>query len=105
MPLDRFVYFNNVPSQNEIIKLIKQFVGDSAQIEVKDRIYINFGISCSSPNENRLLHPERFIEVFIHDDSIDVITRNQDEFVDCLAKRLSLLFAEHFDGKQDLSEI
>jgi hypothetical protein len=50
-----------------------------------------------------LARPERFIEVYVADDNVDVMTRQADEFTNALAEGLASLIARKFKGKREFN--
>ncbi len=105
MALDRFVYWRGrIPKKEEIQTLLEDFIGGAGVVSLdKDRFFINLvgrksyplkrqaGISISRQKlwvDDEQDRKERWIEVFIAKDSIDIITREQDDLTNCLADGL-----------------
>lgn len=110
MSLDRFVRWGTArtPTSAEIRMVCEDFVGAAGDVicsEESGRLVIRLPGSCSNPFSRVLPGvrvfedgERRWIEVFEHEDSIDVITRMHDDFTNGLAQRLAEVFAREWDG-------
>ncbi len=109
MSLDRFVYWKDrKPTKSEIRVLCEDFVGQAGTVSWSaecGRFIVDLPGECSDPCRRvlgrQLFSPgeKRWIEVFIHDDAIDIITRMQDPFTNALAERLAQEFAGFWGGR------
>lgn len=99
MALDRFIYFEgDVPSYDDIRELCVLYVGESGTIELDPpRIFAVFPGECISP----IYRPEKFIEVFVAQDNVDVMTRLADPSTNKLADQLANVIADKFKGKRE----
>ena len=112
MPLDRFVYWKKeIPTKGQIQFALEDYVRDLA-IEVKwdrDRFFVTLPGTCTHPlarlsdwsgvramaEEKR----ERWFEVYVAEDNIDVMTRQMDEVTDNIAEGFAKLCARFWEGK------
>src|SRR5579872_2537377 len=98
MAQDRFIYFSEVPKKEYLDQSLRDYFQTSAKVESKsDRFFITF----DSRSEGTPIHRgERWIEVWIGSDcGVDVITREQDEFVNVIAGGLVKRIARQFSGR------
>lgn len=117
MACDRFVYFATVPSREDIGKISEDFLGAflvSSEWASSRWTFLLVGhksfpfrrIDGISPALQRAheeeAQEERWIEVFIGDDNIDVITRRQDPAVNALAEGLAKCIARRWDGRLEM---
>lgn len=124
MSLDRFVRWEDkAPSREELTLVLEDFVGESGVVRWDDgahRFFIVFAAVGPGHQLARVSSPERragdvtaasracaheryhedirSIEVFLHDDCLDVITRLADAFTNGVAARLAEEFARLFRG-------
>lgn len=118
MASDVFVYWTTEdrPTRAQVDMVIRDFFGDVA-IDVRwhlDRFFVTLFGKWSTPLvrvvdpdiRQRLLSsaPEppddgRYIEVWFADDSLDVITRRQDDFTHACQVRLAEVFARRWKGR------
>jgi len=113
MALDRFVYWkeDKIPTRDQIQLALEDYVRDLAT-EVKwdkDRFFVTLPGTCSHPlarlsdwsgvramaEEKR----ERWFEVYVAKDSIDVMTRQMDEVTNNIAEGFAKLCARWWEGK------
>lgn len=115
MGTDRFVHFElcKVPGRGDIGTLIEDYLGDVMRSKEcgGGRWTVSLIGPCSFPL--RRLEPEwtpskawaeehptpRWIEVYIGQDNIDVITRHQDELTMVIADGLAKLIARYWKGR------
>lgn len=102
MALDRFIYFEDgqTPSFDEIREVCVHYVGGSGAGRIKldpPRVFAVLPGASLSPTAR----PERFIEVYVDEDNVDVMTREGDEFTNAVAEGLSALICRRFCGKRD----
>lgn len=111
MACDRFVYWNErKPTKEEIQLVLEDFFGPVAKVEWhedQNRFYATI-VGEKSPPFRRIkdAHPfvdtevsERWIEVYVDDDNIDVMTRMQDELTNVLAAGVAKMFARYWEGR------
>lgn len=120
MALDRFVVWTDqVPTQAQVEQVLINFFGGAATIEWKpeqQRFY------CTLPGKNTFpfkdLVPKdrsdraqskyeapfdvRFIEVFLGQDSLDIITRMQDEYTNAISQGLQSMFCRFWGAHPTL---
>lgn len=123
MSCDRFIYFGfkSMPSEQDVQHVIEDYLGDAlvgidwggkrwtARIDGNKSWPLRRVLAVSSDRE-RVLHDtaelesteERWIEVFIGDDNIDVITRRQDEYTMAVADGLAKLMARFWRGRLEM---
>ena len=111
MACDRFVNWKKggkKPTQAEVEKVLRQFF-DAASTEVLwsiDRFFVTLVGKGSAPLEGiegaHCLTPvdQRWIEVHLGKDNLDVITRCGDEFTNACALGLAKIFARFWQGDQ-----
>jgi hypothetical protein len=112
---DRFVSWNTErrPTREEVASVIVDFCGGAAT-EVKwerDRFFVLLVGTTSAPLKRipgvaPLVASddggERWLEVWFDDESLDVLTRHQDEFTHAVALGLAKVFARFWDGKLEM---
>ena len=106
---DRFIYFEaKTPTTKEVERILYNFVGGAGELERSDdRWLITLPGRCSATFEGidgayPLLpaRDERWIEViFRGGKSLDVLTRQQDDFTCALADGLAQAFARFYQGE------
>lgn len=115
MALDRFVNFgaDSAPRRRDDIEALLVDYFDAAATSVsweRDRFFVHLVGKTSPalarqhdvPDWYRYVEPERatrWIEVWLGEDCIDVMTRNQDELTNDLAAGLARLIARFWRGK------
>lgn len=105
MAIDRFVKWKKTrPTIQEVRKALKGYVGSAARVtyDGRSRLYASMG-KTSSPFRRVMMNcrEERFLEVFVDDDNIDVITRQADEFTNDVAAGFQKLCARMWQGELD----
>ena len=115
MSCDRFVHIakDKMPSQEEVGKILEDYLG-AFMVENKwgggrwtallvgnkswpfKRIITEGNLAAAREEEAK---EERWIEVFIAKDNIDVITRRQDEATMCLADGFAKLAVRYWSGR------
>jgi len=101
MALDRFLYFpaDAFPTQQQIRDVVAHYVGPSATIKEQGcRIFVEF------PGDSffaEVFRPERFIEIFVANDNVDVMTRMADPFTNCVANGIAKWICVQFNGEQE----
>lgn len=114
MSLDRIVYWREQPpAQRAVVMLLRDYMGGAGRVRWHagtGRYFIDLPGHCSSPtwrvgHVGRSFEPgaKRWIEVFLHNDCVDVITRVADDFTNGIAERLADVLARAFDGKAEPS--
>ncbi len=111
MPRDIFVYFEKMPEKGELETLLKRYVGGAAT-EVKfdaGRWFATLHGSNSNPvldfekkgyaSNVPYREGERWFEVYLADNNIDVMTREQDPFTNDVAKGFAELMARLYHGR------
>lgn len=111
MALDRFVHFEmgRKPTKKQVELVVRNYFGGCGTVEwSQDRWIVSLpgkptwafeGIEVDVMPQSR--NDERWIEVYVGDDNVDVITRRQDEFTNALAAGLAGAFARYWDGEVD----
>jgi hypothetical protein len=112
MACDRFVYWKNgkKPTKDEVAKVLTNFFAGGAESITweMDRFFVTLHGNITHPLtgiEGALVHPSgreaecRWIEVHLARTNLDVITRQSDEFTNCLAGGLARLFARFWEGE------
>jgi len=112
MALDRFVYWKSErPTFNDVHECIEDYVrGLGTVSRFQDRLFVTLPGTVSFPfarvgpateyqrasaREDR---NERWFEVYIGEDSVDVITRQMDEITNNVARGFAELMARGWDG-------
>lgn len=115
MSLDRFIRWQNkekTPKINELHTVLEDFFNKTAEVTWNvDRILIDLpGKSCiphriflnghvvKSPTVPR---EERFIEIYVGEDNVDVITCEADEYTNTIAEGITKMIARLWEGKQE----
>jgi len=102
MARDRFVNWQGAaPESSAVEEFLRSFFQDKGTVEWVDE---SGRWQCTFPPnpsiERKAWHNERrFLEVFIDDDNIDVITRQQDEEVASFADEFARRCAERWNGR------
>lgn len=100
MALDRFIHFDDgqTPSFEQVRDVCVHYIGGSGTITSEPpRIFAEVPGASHCP----IARPERFIEVYVDDDNVDVMTRQGDEFTNALAEGLTGLICRKFQGKRE----
>ncbi|MBI4434035.1 hypothetical protein HY632_04630 [Candidatus Uhrbacteria bacterium] len=112
MALDRIVHWRDCrPTTDAVQLLLEDFFNGAATITLRnDRWFCALPGTPKNPFRRAVpdialpqacYREQRYIEVILDQNSIDIITRDQDPFVDGLAKRLQELFAQGWSGVCD----
>jgi hypothetical protein len=111
MSLDRFVVWTDQqPTREEIGMVLSNFFGGAATIEWQNDRYMcqlygvntfpfnGLGNRAEAANRERYAPPfdVRFIEVVVQEDNLDVLTRQQDEYTNCVAQGLQDMFCRYW---------
>jgi len=108
MAFDRFVYFDGpAPSKEDLGKALEDYLGAGA-LAIKwerDRFFAQLHGNSLNPFR-RLVDPppyqepdERWIEVVVRVDYVDVLTRHQDEFTNNIARGFARLVERFWKGR------
>ena len=97
MPLDRVVLWQQKrPNKKQLAHMIEDYIGEAGKVEWKtDRWYCTLHGKPSAmfrrilPLRQNFGHDERWFEIFIGEDGIDVLTRSADEFTNAVAKEFA----------------
>lgn len=120
MALDRFVYWNDgeMPTREQIQFALEDYVRDLAESVKWDgpgnRFFVLLPGMCSNPairitdsdtirrmaEEER--KTERWFEVYVGDDNIDVITRHGDWITNGIATEFAKICAQFWKGKLEM---
>lgn len=122
MSLDRFVRWQTElrPTREELQLVLEDYLGGAGEARWDtDRFFVTLtGLRSEAYRrcahvtevvrayaEHTLREPPanriRWIELYLHEDSIDVITRCADDFTNAVAERLAEICAAYWDGKVD----
>lgn len=117
MALDRFVYWRGkVPSKDELQTLLEDFMGGAGVVSWDgDRFFVNVAGKKSYPLkrqpgigdrkqsmlDDETARPQRWIEVYVAKDNIDIMTRQQDELTNCLAEGIQQLCLRYFRAETE----
>lgn len=104
MALDRFVYFDRMPHMNAIQDNLDGYLFDfGAEVKWdKDRWFVTLpGKPEIDPRIGARLHDERWFEVWIGEDCVDVITRQTDELTNVIAEGFARRIARKLQGRKD----
>lgn len=109
MATDRFVRWEGGrrPTAEQLFQVLKDYIGSAGTVEWKeDRWYVSFPGPTSHPLKTLAPKPqfdslqaERWIEVCLAPDNMDVITRGQDAFVRAVADGFADFCASLWDGR------
>lgn len=107
MACDRFVCWAEVkPTKNEAESIIKNYL-DEAATEIKwdkDRFFVTLVGKPSFPfkdiitSDPSVFSETRWLEVYLAQDNLDVITRMGDEYTNTVADGLANLFVRLYDA-------
>ena len=110
MARDRFIYWQRErrPTVKEAASVAANFFGESIATEVVadgQRITISIRGGSTDPYrglgaKSMPIRPDRWIEVFLADDNLDVITREQDQLTNALADGLAMAYATFWHGRK-----
>lgn len=108
MAYDRFVYWNKtkalVPTREDVGAVLAAYLGAGGTVEWVEgqgRFYANLAGPGSDPRQPKdLLRGTRWFEVFIHEDSVDVITRQADSFTNAVADGFANVCMRQWDGRR-----
>lgn len=106
MACDRFVHWRDEkkrPHREEIEAALTGYIGGAGRAYWKDdRYFVDLLGAPSNPFPHRTCpHDTRWFEVYLHEDAIDVITREADEFTNNVAKGFAALCARYWQGDAD----
>jgi hypothetical protein len=111
MAYDRFIKWNPqlpLPEQKRIGEILHQYVSEIGIVEWKeDRFYVSFkgkGTQPFTTKAKEVYNPyrdERWFEVWIGEEKISVITREQDPITNAIAEGFAALIARYFQGKRE----
>lgn len=105
MAYDRFVYWQTTkPSRDEIVQALRDFLGELGKVEVTDRVYVDLPGKPSNAFNASCRDDQRWFEVYITDESIDVITRQQDRITNAIATEFAELCAQYWQGQRDFEK-
>lgn len=107
MSSDLFVYWHRRPARGELRKVLEDYLGSAAEITWSaGRLFASFSSPSSYPlrrvsRHRSLVHrrEERWFEVFEHDNAVDVITREQDDFVQAVAAGFAQVCVHWLGGR------
>jgi hypothetical protein len=112
MACDRFVYWTQVhPTSEQIGQALGDYVGEAGTVgfSIESHRFIcrfpgkpSSALKRAEPTLASVCpDDERWFEVFMADDNIDVITRQCDEFTSAVAEGFAALCARVWKGKRD----
>lgn len=117
MALDRFVYWRDRrPTYDEVVRVVRNTLGYAGTIEEKNGkkglpwLCVTLpgkptnaleGIAPNLPLSEEMLPEERWFEVFVHDDCVDVLTRMQDEYTNAIAKSVAETLKRYWEGSDE----
>jgi hypothetical protein len=98
MPRDMFVYFDRrMPGLATVGDSLKDYVSDCGDVAWSHDRWI---AHLPGASEDTSIHrPNRWIEAYVGPDYVDVMTREQDEFVNAVAEGFVRRLARRFDGR------
>ncbi|MBI5420840.1 MAG: hypothetical protein HZA35_00820 [Parcubacteria group bacterium] len=107
MACDRFVYWNTKkPTKRNLEYILGDYVGTIAEVTWnRDRWMVLLPGKSSFPfkrvigRDGIFGHEERFFEVWIGKDCIDVITRQADHFTNAIARGFMELVVQYHDAR------
>lgn len=109
MAHDRFVICPKYPTRAAVGKALRAYVGDAAAVEWWPQCHrwgVMFPSKPTTPRQafttrdvSAGLHEERWLEVFVSRDQLDVMTRSQDEFVSAVADGFAEFCARQWKGE------
>lgn len=115
MALDRFIYWQDkskTPNIEELHPVLEDFFNGAGEVTwVSDRLIIDLlGASCFPHRiflDGHMVNPveaprnERFIEVFVGEDNVDVITREADPYTNAIAVGIVKMISVLWQGKTE----
>lgn len=112
MACDRFIGWqsDNQPSRDDVESVLRHFFSGAAVITWNnDRFFVWLPGHNTNPFQGlqpSLADPDneprtRWIEVWLGDDSLDVLTREHDEYTNSLAEGLAAAFARYWNGERE----
>lgn len=108
MSLDRIVCWQEKKPTKQILgDTLEDYIGEAGKVEwIDDRWYCTFPGKPSSPFRRMLpqtqiflRNDERWFEVFINSESVDIITRSADEFTNVVAKGFAELLVRFWEAR------
>ena len=114
MALDRFIYFreDSCPTYRELYRFLTNFIGFAGKVAYgTDRIFVELPGTPSFPfkgfpdtlDPTPLLPEQRWIEVWLKEQTVDVMTRHQDDFTHALADQIVELLKRYWKGTDEPS--
>lgn len=114
MPIDRFIsYPQGAPEPARVQVALEDFLGGAGTVKWdEDRFYVtlegrhSWALQRTFPGSARARdesskHPTRWIEVWCSNGTIDVMTREQDDFTRSIAEGIADTLAKPFDGVRE----
>jgi hypothetical protein len=100
MALDRFIHFGKKqPTREEVDSLLRLFLGEWPSEIVWNPRSCYITVPGKPAEEHILYREERWIEIYIGDKNIDVLTREQDPLVCAIATGLAKYLAHRLRGQ------
>lgn len=97
MPRDIIVLFEEMPPPGKIELSLRDFISEAGQVNWKrDRWIVDLP---GKPEATSLTQPSRWLEVWIGQTCIDVMTRSADEFTNAVVTGFAQRIARQFGGK------
>lgn len=108
MALDRFIYWSGDvkrPTKEEIGAALTKYIGGGGKVYwERDRYFVDLPGVPSNPSpylDVPCPYETRWFEVWLGDDSVDVLTREADEFTNALAKGFVELCTRYWKGQEE----
>lgn len=115
MAYDRFVYWGERrPTYDEVVRVVRNVLGYAGTIEEKAGKKGLPWLVATLPGKPTLaldgiakmatqceMPKERWFEVFVHADSVDVLTRQQDEFTNAVADAVAETLKRYWAGSDE----
>ena len=110
MALDRFVFWNEEkPTRKELQQILEDYINiEGAVLWDTDRFMVTLPgkplwlFQGVVPEKYRKMYPpERWFEVWLGKDCIDVLTRRADNFTDALAETFAVTVARYYQAKYE----
>ena len=97
MALDRIINFDRRPSPKIVEQVVTSFFGEWPGVIKLDRT--SLFVDIPGKPSNPVYREERFIEIYLGVDAINVMTRQADNLVNSIADGLAKYLANVMDGR------
>jgi hypothetical protein len=108
MSADRYInWAGTKPTKDEIMETLVNFLGGVGTVSFSNGRFIidlpgspTAALKGLDPKGPLPASDKRWVEIFMHEDSLDIMTRQGDDFANALAERLADIFAHQWKGER-----